>query len=396
MQILTRGLPYEMPKYSLTGDILSFQRCGLQYRYYNGSSLPPSRPVQLWTGEFVHNVLEDAYQIWKEIMPTLVPFPWPCNPTPWPSQPLLIQRTPRDIGIIGDVVEGKLRAGGKTPRSINARNAAYRRVNAAVNLIGPYLFPLITYVEKKVSGTRGLISPINGQGARSDRYELVGVADVISSIQLGLHNGNPIVELIKSNVDNLSNEFDIVVDYKAARRPSTKLGQWDHHNWQIQTYSWLRAEQPNTNVIRSGIVIYINELSPSADEIKELKKEILRNETDVKPITGSADYYALNTWQEGSPCPNFTENFLLNRALRIVPVTTLDINNAVSEIDRVVTEIETCVLNENSSGNILTNWGSDGIDKDCDACDFRRFCPNPANRRTNPQQFRNVPPMAPG
>ena len=114
MQLPARSLPYEVPQYSLTGDIVAHHRCALQYRYYNRSSLPPSRPVQLWTGEFVHGVLEESYLYWRDIGHT--PFPWPSTQTPWPAPATPLARLPYDIGGIGDRVEARLRAAGKTPR----------------------------------------------------------------------------------------------------------------------------------------------------------------------------------------------------------------------------------------------------------------------------------------
>src|SRR5262245_21395520 len=122
MALDVRRPPFEVPSYSLTGDILSYQRCGLQYRYYNGSSLPPSRPVQIWVGEFVHGVLEEAYRLWQQSQPQ---FPWPNNPTPWPPPPQAPQRQPHDIGSLGDLVEARLAAKGMRPRNSNARTSAY-------------------------------------------------------------------------------------------------------------------------------------------------------------------------------------------------------------------------------------------------------------------------------
>ena len=386
MQLPLRNLPFEVPKYNLTGDIISFQRCGLQYRYYNRSSLPPSRPVQLWTGEFVHGVLEEAFLLWRTYQ---IPFPWPCNPTLWPAPSTSTFRVSHDIGELGDLVEARLRAANKSPRSRNARNAAYRRVEAAINLLAPHLFPLITSVEESLSSTR-LMPPVNGpsgQSPRGDRYELTGRVDVISSVSLTRHQGNPLVQIIRKNVPNLHGQFDVIVDYKAARRPpitpvlSLQTNHWQLEAWQVQTYAWLRKQQPTADPVKAGILVYIDELSPTVSELEELKSEITQARTDVRPDSGSRDYYTLYGWRQGSAIPTFTSAFLLERAIRIVPVDDASISKALSEIDKAVGQIETCALNENASGIIPGNWAAIGDDKDCIACDFRRFCPSPAQSR---------------
>lgn len=401
MQLPIRGLPFEVPAYSLTGDILAFQRCGLQYRYYNRSALPPSRPVQLWTGEFVHGVMEEAFLYWRTHH---TPFPWPCHQTPWPAPPTPLSRVKYDLGELGDQVEARLRAAGKIPRSSVARGAAYRRVEASIQKLAPHLFPLISSVEEKVSSTRAMpqVQGLPGQARRGDRYELTGRVDVISSVSLSVHEDNLLVQKLRK--DNpalrLNDTFDVIVDYKAARRPPImpRQGQkdyWKFEEWQVQTYAWLRGQQPAAHPVKAGILVYVNELYPSSSELEELKKEITKGRTDVWPSNGSADYYALNTWQSGNPTPKFTDTFLLNRAIRIVSVDSTYINQAVTQIDNVVSEIETCALHENATGIIPGNWVANGGDQDCDACDFRHFCPNPAKTRSvNPQKIQ--PPIAPG
>lgn len=404
MKLSSRDLPFEVPKYSLTGDVLSFQRCGLQYRYYNRSSLPPSRPVQLWTGEFVHGMMEEMYLYWKQHQ---IPFPWPCNPTSWrgSSTSTPNNRSSYDLGVLGEQVEARLRASGKTPRNRNARIAAYRRVEAAMNLLVPHLFPLITAVEEKLSSTRPMpmssIDAPQGQQPRGDRYELTGVVDVISNVSLATQENNPLVQIINDQVRELSGQFDVIVDYKAARRPPIKpppnsKPYWQYEEWQVQTYAWLRAQQPDTQPVRAGVLIYVNELSPSQSDLEKLKREIAQGLTDVQPFSGDSDYYALNTWQPGQDQtpPIFSKNFLLQRAVRIVPVHDIAIEKAVTEIDHAIAQIEGCALHENATGNIPDNWNADGGDGDCNACDWRRFCPSPASARQTGEPPN--PPVAPG
>src|ERR1700722_7652547 len=94
-----------VPSYSLTGDLLSYMRCGLQYRYQNGSALPPSRPVQLWFGEFIHGVMAAAYRLGAERTADFAN-PWPCNMTTWDDRnnpdP---NRATHDIGVLGEHIE---------------------------------------------------------------------------------------------------------------------------------------------------------------------------------------------------------------------------------------------------------------------------------------------------
>ena len=401
MELPIRGLPFEVPAYSLTGDILAFQRCGLQYRYYNRSALPPSRPVQLWTGEFVHGVMEEAFLYWRT---HLTPFPWPCHKTPWPAPSTKLSRAKYDLGELGDQVEARLLATGKIPRSSVARDAAYRRVDAAIQKLAPHLFPLISSVEEKVSSTRAMpqVQGQPGQARRGDRYELTGRVDVISSVSLSKHTDNLLVQKLRKEnpVLSLSDTVDVIVDYKAARRPPIIPSQgqkdyWKFEAWQVQTYAWLRRQQPAAHPVKAGILVYVNELSPSSSELEELKKEITRGRTDVWPGNGSADYYALNTWKSGNPTPIFTDLFLLNRAIRIVAVDSTHIDQAVAQIDKVVSEIEACALYENATGTIPGNWVANGGDQDCDACDFHHFCPSPAKTRGLTHQ-KIQPPVAPG
>ena len=373
--------PHLVPSYSLTGDLLSFLRCQLQYRYYNGSSLPPSRPVQLWYGEFIHGVLESAYRIWQNTRP-LPPFPWPCTVAEWnmptPARP------PHDVGEMGDRIELVLRAQGKEARSRAARNAAYRRAHVAVNELGPILFPLIADAETKVIGTRLLPAAPGRPAIRADRYELHGVIDVVTQLSLGaVAANNPLRVAIEAACGALPPTFEIVADYKGAGRPKTTSPYWTQGDWQVQTYAWLRSRQTAGTPIVAGVLLYINELAPGTDDFKDLQWQVNHGQTDVRPAPGSQDERIIRNWRAGQATNQLSLEFRLRRAIRVIPVTDASLANATDQFDNVVRTIEENIGREELAGHIPSAWVANCGDEDtCVACDFRHFCPSPAPNNT--------------
>lgn len=381
-----------VPNYSLTGDLLSFLRCGLQYRYHSGSALPPSRPVQLWFGEFIHGVMEASYRLWASTTPR-PPFPWPSNPTPYLGDPPAGRPT-HDIGTIGDVVEETLRSQGKTSRSRQTRDSAYRRATAAINEVAPHLFPLVASAEERVIGTR-MLPAAGGAGGnlRADRYELHGVIDVLTDVQLNtVQPGNIIRDAIVAACPQLPPHFEVVVDYKGDRRPPTNHEYWRQAEWQVQTYAWLRMRQPNALPVAAGVLIYINELAPVNDDMVHLQREARQGATDVVPTVGSPDAYALSLWRPGAAIPAFTQPFRMQRAIRVIPVTQQSLANATNQFDQVVLDIEQCVAAEAVAGTIRNNWGTSGDENTCVACDFRHFCPSPSPRQGGQPHVIRTPP----
>ncbi|MET4037899.1 MULTISPECIES: PD-(D/E)XK nuclease family protein [unclassified Bradyrhizobium] len=372
-----------VPEYSLTGDLLSYRRCAMQYRYYNGSALPPSRPVQMWYGEFIHGVLEGAFGMWRAD-PGRYPFPWPSTPIPEVGAPAPPPAglAANDLRVIGWPIEQALAYEGKRARSRRARVSAYRRAEAAVNMLGPHLFPLIADAEQKVIGTRPLPRPVEGTMLRSERYALHGVIDVLTNVELAnVGAGNIIREAVRAACPDLQGTFEVIVDYKGSHRPETDKDYWQLGEWQVQTYAWLRQRQQLGYPVAAGILIYVNELAPGSDDIRKMKAAIQNGKTDVAPTRGDPDYYALNTWT-GGPAPRLSAAFRYRRAIRIIPVTQQSIDNATTQFDRIVAEIEGRVRDEEIRGSIRNTWPPNCNEPEtCIACDFRHFCPNPAGTR---------------
>ena len=174
MDISVRKPPYIIPSYSLTGDLLSFLRCGLQYRYGGLGQLPSTRPVQLWFGQFSHGVLEEAYRRYRSAAD---------------RGGAVAGAVPDDseLTAIIELIDRRLGARGLRARNADVRRVGEARARAAVLELGPELFPIISEAEIPLNGTRHLPMdrwPDDLARRESDRYEMAGVVDVITEIEL--------------------------------------------------------------------------------------------------------------------------------------------------------------------------------------------------------------------
>ncbi|MCY6493408.1 PD-(D/E)XK nuclease family protein [Leptolyngbya sp. GGD] len=377
MELEVKRPDHIVPSYSMTGDLLSYLRCRLQYRYHNGSALPPSRPVQQWFGEFLHGTLELAFRFWQDNHADY-PFPWPCTKREWRSDPPNWE--PNDIGNFANTVEAALQQQGKEARSEDARDSGYRRVAMAVNLLGPHLFPLIASAERKVIGTRAV--PPSTVPLRCSNYEVHGVIDVLTHVTLGeAPDTNLIREYVRDACLGISGQYEVIVDYKGSKRPNLSEPYWEQGDWQVQTYAWLRSRQPDALPVAAGILIYINELTPGDREMQSLKRGIANFDTDVLPEPDSADAQLVRMWRPGNSTEQLSLEFRLRRAIRVIEISEHSTQEALSSFDDVVRRAEEDVVQEAYVGGILQAWFPQCDDEDtCAACDFRYFCPRPAGK----------------
>lgn len=385
MDLETRSPHAMVPAYSLTGDLLSYLRCNRQYRYQNGSSLPPARPVQLWFGEFIHGVMEAGFALWRAQNPK---FPWPCTMVAWDKREQGMGLKGHDVGEIGRRVELVLGRQGKIPRSKFLRESAYARAEAAINQLGPALFPLVAAAEEPLSGSR-VIPNTTGDLLRAERYELTGIVDVLTDVELTKCDPNNIFrKALESALGKLPPKFEVIVDYKGARRPPTKAknggpsGYWDQHFWQVETYGWLRRTRTTLPVV-AGVLLYINELAPSGGDIAELKEEVRDGRTDVIPDAASVDRRNLSRWESGQDTLNLLSmEFRLRRAIRVIEINDKNINFALGEFDKTVLDIEHHIAKEAKIVDIGKVWlPTCSEEETCAACDFAPTCSKPAGQK---------------
>jgi hypothetical protein len=275
---------------------------------------------------------------------------------------------------------------------------AHRRASSAINLWGPHLFPLIAMAEVRLKGIRSMPSTI--PNARADYYEVQGIVDVLTSVELSSAavdnrlvralQGDPMIanalgQVIAQAGKTPDPVCEVIVDYKGMRRPGIRDPTWQYLGWQILTYAWLRGQQPEASPVVGGVLLFLNELEPSRDDIGKLRQEVFgpqAPQTDVVPLGN--DLNGLHSWnsnQRRAIPPDLSLEYRVARSIRVIPVTQAQVQNSLRSFDQTVEQIELSVINERN-GQLLTNcWENrqaqrpDPDDQTCAVCDFRTYCP---------------------
>lgn len=238
---------------------------------------------------------------------------------------------------------------------------------------------------------------------RADYYEVSGTIDVLGAVQISAAPaGNLLLHELSANLlagDAISgvtgDDYEVILDYKGMRRPATNSPSWAHLAWQVRTYAWLRAQEPGSAPVVAAVLLFVNELEPSAEDIAQLQRDLATGITDVTP--SSRDAALINGWRRGQPVPQLSTAFGERRSMRVVNVDQAGVQASLGEFDDVVVDIERSVQAEMAGGSVVAAWrarpsGSPYSTPDeriCTACDHKYYCPLAA------QVGYGIPPRAP-
>ena len=395
-KLTTKEIDVTMPTYSLTSDLTSFLRCPRQYRMQKRGRLTPINPVQMWSGQFIHGFMESALLLWQN------------QGGLTPISDYLNQET---IPQLANDVFNRLKRQGLHPRGPNVVTLALERAFAMIDIFSENLFPYISHSEIKLQSVR---KSKLAHFRNLDNYEILGIVDIL----VGEREPNVLSNSEDCTHTNLLTSIkpkqELVVDYKSMIRPVINSELWKYQNWQSNTYSWLRQKDESTSFLPKGAIIYVNDLVPTLDNLKNIIDSIKNESTDITPAEGSNDEKQISNpsalikdysekmnewrlsmaewmemhWEEKDwavPMPRLEPTLPLSdlrrrRAVRIIDTSPIIREVAINEFDLVASSIELCLQKELDSNSIDKSWhpkkGAHPQDSDCTICSFKTFCPS--------------------
>lgn len=248
----------------------------------------------------------------------------------------------------------------------------------------------------------------NKNRSRSNYYGINGVVDVLTSMKINKTleqsnldtYSNKIIEILKKDEDfkkrikdaKDEEDYEIIIDYKGMKRPPIEVkdpkaeDKWENHKQQILTYSWLRSQQEDAKSIFAGIIFYLNELVPSKEDLILIQNEMKNNLIDDETLRKyENDFKLIENWQEDDKAPELSDEFKIERSIRIINIDDEEIGKSLEKFDEVVYKIEESLINEMKGCKIQDAWKAESDERTCSACDFRTFCKNNKNK---PKEFK--------
>jgi len=241
MKVVSKPEVKMLPRFSLTADIIGYQRCPRQYNYFVEKRFVPAHTVQIFYGTIIHEVLDCAHHHYKGFE----------DPETRGKIP-----TDKEIERYFTEVESSLKTRGIRAISKHLRDQALDVLKRFNKIEGHRLYPLVIDTEHRVRGVR--------RG-----YIMEGVVDVLIA---------PEADLDDPPKD--PSEWEIW-DYKGQKRPKKGGSDIRYYEYQMQVYSAL-FKIKNGCLPKAAKIYFLNELINSTNvrpptailEIKISSKEI--------------------------------------------------------------------------------------------------------------------------
>ena len=202
-------------RYSIIGDILSFNLCPRQYGYFKIKKYQPANPTQEWYGSVIHQTLDKIHRYFK------------VNKGKIPSD--------EEIEKFFTTTENALKVHGIRAVSLQVREKALRVIKIFNKIEGENLYKNVLDTEYRLESDLG-------------KFILYGVADVLK-----------MVETDENYDKNKYNPVEIW-DYKGSKNPAkTNVNKLQQHIKQLYVYAYLYYLKEGKYPLR-GVVYYLNEL----------------------------------------------------------------------------------------------------------------------------------------
>ena len=216
------------PRYSVTADILAYQRCKRQYGFFAVRRYSPAHIVQLWYGLVIHQVLDKLHLHWLGLM----------DPSTREQLP-----TDADVDRYFEQVLNSLKARGIKPINDHVKESAKNVLRISNRIEGPELYPNVLNTEYRLQKDKG-------------DYIIHGIVDLLKGLDEDVPRGYDRVEIW----DYKGSKFPQWKDPITGKVDKAKKLLFSYYKFQMLVYAGLYKEKTGKYPLK-GIIYFMNELN---------------------------------------------------------------------------------------------------------------------------------------